>query len=483
MGGRSSQSVGLGASLTALASPLSLVAIAVILINDHVLKQLWPSPMTGKLSDFAGLYFAPYVVLVGTFALPFGAFRRRPFAVACVGYLAIATAFSALKLSETTAAPLLALASGLGLPVAITVDPSDLAALCTLPLSYAAWTARMRGPAIRPRRLLRAGTLAVAALSIVATSGPPQPSINSIAIDLSGDLYAAVQYTQSSDGVYVLHHGDRAWARLTTTGQQLIADPRRGTVYVLGSNGSAPTLDRLIHDGSQHVGLPPPDTSRAYYGPTFLMPAPWAEPTLFLARNGDLLATRDDGMTWGDRLNPAEMRALAVSSEEGLLYIVTASALTPGVAWVYRSRDAGSHWTFMESLRVGSYSTATIAVHPSDGQLVFLGSDTELLRSTDGGSSFSTVVSKTGTNWTWDIRFDPTDDDHLFLIQGFGCCPLLESRDRGVTWSNAGIDATEVAVGADGSAYAVSAYRDKVFRRVGDEWVDMTYSLPVQKSR
>jgi photosystem II stability/assembly factor-like uncharacterized protein len=122
-------------------------------------------------------------------------------------------------------------------------------------------------------------------------------------------------------------------------------------------------------------------------------------------------------------------------------------------------------------------------VHPSDGQLVFLGSDAELLRSTDGGSSFSTVISKTGTNWTWDIRFDPTDDDHLFLIQGFGCCPLLESRDRGVTWSKAGIDATAVAVGPDGGVYAVSAYRDKVFRRIGDEWVDMTYSLPVQKSR
>ena len=202
-----------------------------------------------------------------------------------------------------------------------------------------------------------------------------------------------------------------------------------------------------------------------------------------MARNGDLLATRDDGITWGDRLNPAEMRALAVSSEEGLVYIVTASALTPRVAWLYRSRDAGAHWTYMESLRVGISSEATVAVHPNDGQLVFLGSDTELRRSVDGGISFTTVITKSGTNWTWEVRFDPTDDDHLFLIQGSGCCAMLESRDRGVTWTDTGINATEVALAPNGEVYAVSGARDKVLRRVGEEWVDITYSLPVQRSR
>jgi hypothetical protein len=480
---RSNQSVGLSASLTALVSPLSLAAIAVLLINDHLLKQLSPSLLTGKLSDFTGLYFAPYVVLAAIFAMPLGALRRRPFEVARVSYLAIAAVFVALKLTESTAAPLLAVASGLGFPVAIAADPTDLAALCMLPLSYAAWAIRVRGPVIRPRRLLRAGVLALAALSMLATSGPPQPSIRSIAIDSSGDLYAAVEYTKSSDGVYVLHLGDRTWDRLTTTGQQLVADPRRGTVYALDSGGSAPTVDRLTRDGAEHIGPPPAARSREYYGPTFLVAAPWVEPVLFLARNGDLLATRDSGKTWVDRLNPAEMRALAVSTEEGLLYIVTASDLTPGVAWLYRSRDAGSHWTYMESLPIGSFSDATVAVHPTVGQLVFLGSTTELRRSTDGGISFTTIIAKKGTNWTWDLRFDPTDDDHLLLIQGFGCCPLLESRDRGLTWSEAGIDATEIAIGADGSVYAVSAYRDKVLRRVGDEWVDVTYSLPVQRSR
>src|SRR5438046_3051622 len=58
------------ASLSALARPISLAAIALLLLNDHVLKPLWPSFITGKLSDFAGLYFTPYVVLAGLLALP-----------------------------------------------------------------------------------------------------------------------------------------------------------------------------------------------------------------------------------------------------------------------------------------------------------------------------------------------------------------------------------------------------------------------------
>jgi hypothetical protein len=52
-----------------------------------------------------------------------------------------------------------------------------------------------------------------------------------------------------------------------------------------------------------------------------------------------------------------------------------------------------------------------------------------------------------------------------------------------VTWSRAGIDANEVAVDPHGNVYVVSGARDRVLRRVGDEWVDVTYSLPVQRSR
>jgi hypothetical protein len=89
-------------------------AIALLVINDHVLKAAWPGFVTGKLSDVAG------VVMV---AILLAALLRRPSA-ACG---ATAVAFVALKvvpIMPTWAAPVLGGATR--------TDPTDLMALMAL---------------------------------------------------------------------------------------------------------------------------------------------------------------------------------------------------------------------------------------------------------------------------------------------------------------------------------------------------------------
>jgi hypothetical protein len=44
--------------------PIAMAAIALLLVNDHWLKQAHPSLLTGKLSDVAGLTFFPLLVLI-----------------------------------------------------------------------------------------------------------------------------------------------------------------------------------------------------------------------------------------------------------------------------------------------------------------------------------------------------------------------------------------------------------------------------------
>ena len=47
----------------ALLHPLALAALVLLILNDHLLKDLAPGPLTGKLSDVAGLVVLPLIIL------------------------------------------------------------------------------------------------------------------------------------------------------------------------------------------------------------------------------------------------------------------------------------------------------------------------------------------------------------------------------------------------------------------------------------
>ncbi|HWK88723.1 MAG TPA: hypothetical protein VNP72_01960, partial [Longimicrobium sp.] len=98
-----------------LLSPLLLASLALLVLNDHVLKAAYGSWLTGKLSDFAGLL---------AFALFWRALlpRRRMLACAAAGL-----AFAYWK--SPAAQPLVDALNAMGAGVGRVVDWSDLAAL------------------------------------------------------------------------------------------------------------------------------------------------------------------------------------------------------------------------------------------------------------------------------------------------------------------------------------------------------------------
>lgn len=85
-----------------LLHPVALVALVLVIFNDRVLKVQFPSELSGKLSDFAGLVYFPLFLV----AVIEGArwLRRRvgweltPRAV-IVAVLVIGAAFTAIKVS------------------------------------------------------------------------------------------------------------------------------------------------------------------------------------------------------------------------------------------------------------------------------------------------------------------------------------------------------------------------------------------------
>lgn len=115
--------------------------MGLLVVNDHLLKGagVLPGWLTGKLSDVAGLFFAP--LLLAELSLILVPARDEHWArkrVLWSGAL-VGAAFSAVKLSMWASAVYLAavrvIAEPLGWKVANAVDPTDLVALPALALA------------------------------------------------------------------------------------------------------------------------------------------------------------------------------------------------------------------------------------------------------------------------------------------------------------------------------------------------------------
>ncbi|HRI06972.1 MAG TPA: hypothetical protein PKW35_04095 [Nannocystaceae bacterium] len=153
----------------ALLTPTWLLSLAVLGVNDHVLKgaALLPGAITGKLSDFAGMLVAPALLA----ALTAVRSRRGLF----LAHLAVGGVFAAINLSSGAASAWSALMGVVGFPWKITVDPTDLVALPALALSYRALAPAMTRPV--PTATVRAleRTVAAAGVAFSVATSPAEP--------------------------------------------------------------------------------------------------------------------------------------------------------------------------------------------------------------------------------------------------------------------------------------------------------------------
>lgn len=145
------------ARLESLRSPAFLLAVAVLVLNDFVLKAAFGNWLTGKLSDVAGVWAFGYFVLVLT---------RWPRPVVAA---IIAAGFTFWK-SPAAAGVIQAWNSVAWPAVGRTVDPTDLLALLVLlllPANVSAGSVPARGG---HRGLVNAAIALSAVLAFAATS-------------------------------------------------------------------------------------------------------------------------------------------------------------------------------------------------------------------------------------------------------------------------------------------------------------------------
>ncbi|WP_327088389.1 hypothetical protein OIE66_39730 [Nonomuraea sp. NBC_01738] len=141
--------------------PATALAVLVLLVNDHLLKQTWPGPLTGKLSDVAGLVVAPPLVAL--------LFLRRADLAATVLTGVLFTLVKTTEPGAETASQLWSLVAG---PSRVLADPTDLLALPALALTWWIRQKSLRSD-LRHWRVLVVVPLAV--LAVGATSAAPGP--------------------------------------------------------------------------------------------------------------------------------------------------------------------------------------------------------------------------------------------------------------------------------------------------------------------
>ncbi len=125
--------------------PLPLAAASVTALNDHWWKHAWPGPLTGKISDLCGLFFAPLLIAAAVaLCVPALCSPRRQLRLLTAAAAACALLFAAIQLDPIFAGQFASLVGQLlfGAPLAVTPDPSDLLALPAL--GAAVWWARQR---------------------------------------------------------------------------------------------------------------------------------------------------------------------------------------------------------------------------------------------------------------------------------------------------------------------------------------------------
>jgi hypothetical protein len=161
----------------ALLHPLWLGALAVLVLNDHVLKGsgLLPGVVTGKLSDFAGMLVAP--LLFATLLCVRGRIAWL------LAHVAVGVVFAAIQLSIAFA-DLWSSAMGLlGFPWVITSDPTDLIALPVLAASFYVFPLAMSVRA-NVRCTAECGAALGGLFACVATSAPPSDAPWTIEADV-----------------------------------------------------------------------------------------------------------------------------------------------------------------------------------------------------------------------------------------------------------------------------------------------------------
>jgi photosystem II stability/assembly factor-like uncharacterized protein len=210
-------------------------------------------------------------------------------------------------------------------------------------------------------------------------------------------------------------------------------------------------------------------------GPELFLALPSAQPWPATVAPPAVMRSADGGRRWspaGEGLPWGRTLVGATGSRSGQFYVVTDGAF-------YATTDGGVSWT---PRGLPSGERATIAVAASDPDTIYLDGSPGL-RSTNGGRSWESLTALPDDLPLSGLAVSPTDKRRLWgIVPGAG---VVESRDGGLSWARAGLEAMPLrwikATGTSGGEIIIAGVEGAGLRRrsaAGAAWEDISAGLP-----
>jgi hypothetical protein len=159
---------------------------------------------------------------------------------------------------------------------------------------------------------------------------------------------------------------------------------------------------------------------------------------MYAGTSGRLLMTTNGGASWIDANNSAliasRIDSIAIDPSDSQK-VYAGMRLAGGVAGVIKSTDGGVSWV-LANTGIADQSISAIAIDPTNGKTIYLGSEGGgVFKSTDGASSWTAINNGLPTNLTaLSLVLDPANNQVLYLGTTVG---IFKSTNVGASWSAA----------------------------------------------
>ena len=287
----------------------------------------------------------------------------------------------------------------------------------------------------------------------------------------------------TGDGMYKSTDAGATWTHLGLRNSQMIADvvvdptnPDRLFVGVLGhpygpnaergifrSTDGGLTFEKVLYRDEYTSGndvLLDPSDPNTVYATLWQQQQSFRESYEFGGAGDGIFKSTDGGTTWKpltDGLpDVIEANLAAAPSNPRVLYAMVAGTPrgeeargTTGVVGLYKSTDAGEHWTPVNVpagpmgaatphvdtrplARIGGGDLPTVTVDPTDENVLY-SATVVMWRSEDGGVHWSAVRGAYGGDDYQKIWINPNNPNIIFTVSDQGA---VISANRGESWSN-----------------------------------------------